>query len=73
MVRTVHMKTGCQRQRKRRPKGENQTKRNENRKTCFPRMICDISIYGKKQSTESFPSVSLSNLAEVLAWWLLEK
>lgn len=67
MVRTVHLKTGSQRHRKRRPRGENQTKRNENRKTCFTRMIGDISIYGKKQSTESFPSVSLSNLAEVLA------
>jgi len=36
-------------------------------------MICGISIYGKKQSAESFPLASLSNLAEVLAWWLLEK
>lgn len=67
MVRTIHLKTVSQRQRKRHPKGEKQTKRDENRKTCFPRMICDISIYGEKQSTESFPSVSLSNLAEVLA------
>lgn len=73
MVRTVHLKTGSQRERKRRPKGEKRTKRGENRKTCFPRMICDISIYGKKQSAESFPLASLSNLAEVLAWWLAKK
>lgn len=65
MVRTIHLKTVSQW--KRHPKGEMQTKRDENRKTCFPRMICDISIYGEKQSAESFPSVSLSNLAEVLA------
>lgn len=67
MVTTIHLKTVSQRQRKRHPKGERQTKRDKNRKTCFPRMICDISIYGEKQSTESFSSVSLSNLAEVLA------
>lgn len=67
MVRTIHLKTASQRQRERHPKGEKQTKRDKNRKTCFPRMICGISIYGEKQSTESFSSVSLSNLAEVLA------